>query len=68
MNGSELVVWVLLAVAHPGKPALQPEQFFGVYKTQAACEHMLAALSDPAYDLPNSKPKHMFCRKEDVPN
>lgn len=66
MNGSELVVWVLLALTKGSPEHSHPNEFFGVFKTQAACEHMLAALSDPAYDLPGTTPKPMQCSREKV--
>ena len=56
-----LTVWILVSVPHPGKIDTQSQQYIGVYATQASCEHMLAALSDPAYELPNTKPKFMIC-------
>jgi hypothetical protein len=56
-----LTVWILVSVPHPGKPETQPMQYLGVYGTQAACEHMLAALSDPTFSLPTAKPRYMTC-------
>jgi hypothetical protein len=64
MNAVGLTIWVLISVAHSGKPDSQPEQYLGVYATEAACEHMLAALSDPAFGLPNKKPSFMICIAE----
>jgi hypothetical protein len=58
---NQLIVWVLLTVVHPGTHA--PSEFIGVYQTQDACEHMLAALSDPEFNLPNTKPRWMICQK-----
>ena len=63
MNAVGLTVWVLVSVAHPGN-GVQPQHYLGVYATEAACEHMLAALSDPDYALPTAKPSYMKCLKE----
>lgn len=60
-----LTVWVLISVPHPGKPEDQPQKYLGVYATQASCEHMLAALSDPAYSLKSAKPMYMTCIAEE---
>jgi hypothetical protein len=58
-----ITVWILISVAHTGKWT-QPAQYFGVYSTQAACEHMLSALSDPDYKLKSAKPMFMKCIAE----
>lgn len=64
MDAAGLAVWVLISVAHPGKLGLQSQQYLGVYATKTACEHMLAALSDPDYKLPTAKPSYMKCLEE----
>lgn len=63
MDAVGLTVWVLVSVAHPGK-GLQPQQYLGIYASEKACEHMLTALSDPDYKLPNAKPVYMKCLAE----
>lgn len=57
-------VWVLISMAHPGKQ-IQPQTYLGVYATEAACEHMLAALSDPTFALKTAKPTYMTCIAEE---
>jgi hypothetical protein len=63
--GTLLTVWILVSVPHSGKADLQPQQYLGVYASQAACEHMLTALSDPTYQLPQTKAKPMLCIAEE---
>lgn len=46
------VVWILMAFMIAGPPKVDL-----AFKTQAACEHMIAALSDPAFKAPGAKPK-----------
>ena len=60
-----LFVWVLLSQVRPGSDPLERREYLGVFATQAACEHMLAALSDPKYSLPKKKPVFMTCVKEE---
>jgi hypothetical protein len=59
-----LTVWILVSVAHPGKLETQEKQYMGVFATQSACEHALAAYSDPAYKLPTAKPVYLTCMAE----
>lgn len=66
MNRGELMVWVLLALAKGAPDHSHPKEFYGVFKTQAACEHMLAALSDPNFKLPGARPSFMQCSNERV--
>jgi hypothetical protein len=59
-----LTVWILLSFPHAGKSQTQLGEFMGVFATQAACEHSLAAYSDPDYQLPNTKPPRLKCVAE----
>jgi hypothetical protein len=47
------VVWILMTFFTSSS---QPKVDLA-FKTQAACEHMIAALSDPAYKVPGAKSK-----------
>jgi hypothetical protein len=60
-----LTVWILLSVSHPGKSDTQLRGYMGVFATQSACEHSLAAYSDPDFKLPNSKPLYLKCIAEE---
>ncbi len=44
------VVWILMTFLVAKQPTVDL-----AFKTQAACEHMIAALSDPTYQLPHAK-------------
>ncbi len=44
------VVWVLMTFFVAKQPTVDL-----AFKTQAACEHMIAALSDPTYRSPGAK-------------
>ena len=46
------VVWVLMTFLIAKQPTVDL-----AFKTQAACEHMIAALSDPTFKVPGAKSK-----------
>ncbi len=58
-------VWVLIIFMTAKQPDLKGDLL--AFKTQAACEHMVAALEDPTYQMAGAKPPAGYlCVKANV--